>query len=125
MKRILSSIVAGVVMSTFISCAADSAPANACPPAAPLMDKTGWDLGTGEYRVRREGNTLTVSASGQNSTAGYQVQLAREPMKIFPPQFALQRKRPTGFAAQVITPFSVCTTFKSSTPIDFVIVRDS
>jgi hypothetical protein len=89
------------------------------------MDKTGWELGTAEFRARRQGNTVTVSATGQNSTAGYQVQLAREPMKIFPPQFALHRKRPGGFAAQVITPFNVCTTFKASTPVETVIIRDS
>ena len=125
MKRFISIIASAGVMSTLISCAADSTPTNSCPPAATLLDKTGWELGAGEYRVRRDGNNVIVSATGQSSTAGVQVQLAREPMKIFPPQFALHRKRPAGFAAQVITPFSVCTSFKANTPVDFVIVRDS
>lgn len=125
MKTILSAVLASVVVTTFVSCAADTAPTNACPPAATLMDKTGWELATGEFRAHRSGNTVTISAVGQNNTAGYQVQLAREPMKIFPPQFALHRKRPAGFAAQVITPFSVCTSFKANTPVEFVTVRDS
>jgi hypothetical protein len=125
MKRIVSSVVGISIMGALVSCAAESASTNNCPPAAPLMDTTGWDLGMAQYSARREGNTITVSANGQNSTAGYQVQLAREPMKNFPPQFALYRKRPAGMAAQVITPFSVCTTFKAGTPVDFVTVRDS
>jgi hypothetical protein len=89
------------------------------------MDTTGWELGMAQYSARREGNTITVNAAGQNSTAGYQILLAREPMKNFPPQFALYRKRPSGMAAQVITPFSVCTAFKAGTPVNFVTVRDS
>ena len=125
MKRLLSMMGCIAMMSALVSCAADAASTTNCPPAAPLMDQTGWEPGVAQYSARREGNTITVSARGQNSTAGYQVQLAREPMKNFPPQFALYRKRPAGITAQVITPFSVCTTFKAGTPVDFVTVRDS
>lgn len=127
MKQVLLSIAGIVVPSVLISCAADP-PAdknNNCPPATTLPDKTGWDPGTASYSAYRDGSTITVRATGQNPTAGYHIQLAQRPEKIFPPRFALYRKPPDGVAAQVISPFSVCVTFKASTPVDAVTVYDA
>jgi len=98
---------------------------NDCPPASTLPNKTGWELGAANYTARQEGETVTVTATGETPTAGFKVQLAREPMKIFPPKFAVYRKPPDGFAAQVITPFTVCIAFKSRQPVSAVSVRDS
>src|SRR5687767_1869534 len=69
---------------------------NDCPAASTLPNKTGWELGVANYVARQKGETVTVTATGENPTAGFKVQLAREPMKIFPPKFALYRKPPDG-----------------------------
>jgi hypothetical protein len=98
---------------------------NDCPPAATLPNKTGWELGAANYTAQQEGEIVTVTATGENSTAGFKVQFAREAVKSFPPRLALQRKPPDGIVAQVITPFTVCVTFKSRQPIPAVTVRDS
>lgn len=97
---------------------------NNCPEASTLQDKTGWELATGKYAARQDGETVTVTAAGENSTAGFQVQLARDPVKIFPPRFTLYRKPPEGFSAQVITRFAVCVAFKSRQPVSIVTVND-
>ncbi len=110
---------------SFSSCAADRPGTNACPPASTLADKTGWELGVATYRARQEGDNVTITATGQNRTGGFKVQLAREPMKIFPPKFALYQKRPEGMATQAITPFTVCVTFKATQNVGTVMVRDS
>lgn len=98
---------------------------NDCPPAATLPNKAGWELGAANYTARQKGETVTVTATGENPTAGFKIELAREAVKIFPPRLALYRKRPDGFAAQVITPFTVCIAFKSRQPVSAVTVRDS
>jgi hypothetical protein len=98
---------------------------NDCPPASTLPNKVGWELATASYTARQDGETVTVTATGENSTAAFKVQLAREPMKIFPPKLAFYRKPPDGFAAQVITPFTVCIAFQSRQPVSAVTVRDS
>ena len=117
-------LMGAFTMSALTSCAAER-PTNSCPPASTLVDKTNWELGAATYRARQEGDSVTVTATGQNRTGGFKVQLAREPMKIFPPKFALYQKRPEGMATQAITPFSVCVSFKASQSVGAVTVRDS
>jgi hypothetical protein len=125
MHRIIS-LAAGVLMvGPLHSYAADRSTAKACPPAATLVDKTGWEPGVATYLARQEGDIVTITATGQNRTGGFKVQLAREPMKIFPPKFALYHKRPEGMATQAITPFTVCVTFKATRNVGAVMVRDS
>jgi hypothetical protein len=98
---------------------------NACPALATLSNKAGWEAGAATYTARQEGDDVFVSATGANPTAAFKTQLAREPEKIFPPRLALYRKPPDGIAAQVITPFTVCATFKASRRVSAVTVRDS
>ena len=98
---------------------------NACPPVATLPDKAGWETAAATYTARQDGNAVIVTATGENPTAGFKVQLAREAVKIFPPKLALYRKPPGGIAAQVITPFTVCATFKAGQHVAAVTVRDS
>lgn len=124
-NRVISLTVGALILGSFSSCAADHPGTNACPPASTLIDKRGWELGAATYRARQEGDSVTISATGQNRTGGFQVQLAREPMKIFPPKLALYQKRPEGMAAQAITPFKVCAIFKATRSLDAVTVRDS
>jgi hypothetical protein len=113
------------VLFALSSIAADKGAAESCPPATVLTDKDGWQAGVATYTARQEKGVVTVTATGSNPTAAYQVQLAREPMKIFPPKFAFYRKPPGGIVAQVITPFSVCATFKADARVEVISVRDA
>jgi hypothetical protein len=96
-----------------------------CPPVGTLKESAGWELGAGSYHARREGEQIFVTATGQHPTAGYAVQLVRHPMKRFPPVFMLYHTTPEGNVAQVITPFSVCASFRAGQPVEAITVRDS
>jgi hypothetical protein len=125
MNHIISVTVGALIIGPFSSCAADRVVTNACPPASTLIEKTGWELGTATYRARQEGATVTITATGQNRTGGFKVQLAREPMKIFPPKFAFYQKPPEGMTTQAITPFTVCVSFKATQNLGAITIRDS
>ena len=98
---------------------------NDCPEALTLRARTGWELAGANYSAQQEGETVTVTATGDNPTAGFKVQFARDPVKIFPPRLVLYRRPPDGPAAQVITPFTVCVAFKSRQPVSTITVRDN
>ena len=120
------SLLAGLALISHLSaCAAERVVTNACPPANTLPGNGGWELVAASYSARQEGDLVTVTATGQNRTGGFKVQLAREPVKIFPPKFALYQKRPNGMATQAITPFTVCVSFKAAQKLDAISVRDS
>jgi len=125
LNRMLACVVAVVGTAAFTSCAADATRSNACPPAVTLLDPKGWEPGAATYRARQDGDAVTITATGENRTAGYRMQLAQQPMKIFPPKFVLYRQPPEGIAAQVITPFTVCVSFKANSRVDFISVRDN
>ena len=113
-----------LMVCALTACAAERQ-TNSCPPALTLGDKTDWEMGTAAYRARQEGGMVTITANGRNRSGGFKVQLAREPMKIFPPKFALYQKRPEGMATQAITPFTLCVSFKASQGVGAVMVRDN
>ena len=98
--------------------------ADDCPPISTIDSQTRWELGTGRYTARQQGGVVTVTAAGEHATAGYKTQLARDPAKSYPPKLILYRRAPEGPAAQVITPFTVCATFKASRPANAIVVRD-
>ena len=98
--------------------------ADDCPPVSTIENQARWELGTGRYTARQQDGIVTVTAAGQHSTAGYKTQLARDPAKSYPPKLILYRQPPDGPAAQVITPFTVCATFKASRPVNAIVVRD-
>jgi hypothetical protein len=104
-------------------CAADET--NRCPPVTTLNEPKGWQTGKASFRAERHGEEIRVTATGEVPTTGYQVRLVREPAKIFPPRFVIYVKRPEGMAAQVITPFTVCASFRSRQAVERITVRDS
>jgi len=77
------------------------------------------------YSAAQKSGEVTITARVENPTAGYEVKLVQSPLRIWPPQWMLARKRPEGAAAQVITPFEVSATFKSDDPVKSVIVGDA
>ena len=86
----------------------------------------GFELAPrGTYSATQKAGEVTLTATGDNPTAGYEVKLVQSPLRIWPPQWMLARKRPEGMAAQVITPFSVSASFKSDDPIKAIVVGDA
>ena len=59
-----------------------------------------------KYKAQQIGNMVLVVAYGAHPTAGYKTKLRRLPIEIYPPQFELLDLKPSGPAAQVITPFA-------------------
>lgn len=98
-------------------------PTDAAAPGAGLP--AGWEIApTGTFSAKQEGGQVTITAKGENPTAGHEMKLMQSMLRIWPPQYVLIRKRPTGMAAQVVTPFEVTASFKAAEPVKTVIVRD-
>ena len=86
----------------------------------------GFELSPrGNYSAKQEAGKVAITATGENPTPGYEVKLVQSPLRIWPPQWMLARKRPDGIAAQVVTPFSVTESFKSDDPVKAIIVTDA
>ena len=77
------------------------------------------------YSVTQKAGEVTIKATGESPTPGYEVKLVQSPLRIWPPQWYLARKRPEGTVLQVITPFEVTASFKSDDSIKSVRVSDA
>ena len=97
------------------------------PATRPILGiPAGWELvPKATYSATQKSGEVTIKATGENPTAGCQTKLYQSPLRIWPPQWMLARKRPDGVAAQVITPFDVSASFKSTDPVKSVKVRDA
>ena len=102
----------------------------AAQPAAAKPEKdqepgvpAGWKLGDGTLSARQVGDVVTVTASGNHSSGGWQARLDPLPQEIHPPIFVLGVKPPDGPSIQVITPFTVRAEFKSGSPVKSVTVN--
>jgi hypothetical protein len=95
-------------------------------PSRPIVGlQPGWELAPrGEYSAARKAGAVTIRATGESPTAGYEVKLVQSPLRIWPPQWMLARKPPDGIVAQVITPFDVAATFNADEPVRRVVVSD-
>jgi hypothetical protein len=100
----------------------DSAPSE--PKRVAGLEK-GWELvPSAQYTATQSAGQVTITATGENPTAGYETKLVQSMLRIWPPQYLLARKPPDGMVAQVITPFKVTASFKASDPIKQVTVTD-
>ena len=77
------------------------------------------------YTAVQQAGEVTVTASGESPTAGYEVKLFQSPLRIWPPQWMLGHRKPEGMVAQVITPFEVTASFKAREPVTRVIISDA
>ena len=75
------------------------------------------------YSAVQKNGMVVVRATGENPTAGWKNVLESTPGS--PPEFQFTQKKPEGIVAQVITPFSVEASAKTTTKIDFVFVSDA
>ena len=86
----------------------------------------GWELApTATYSATQSAGTVTITATGEHPTAGYEIKLVPSPLRIWPPQHLLAHKKPDGLVAQIITPFTITATFKSSDPIKEITITDA
>lgn len=74
--------------------------------------------------VQRE-DTVVITATGHHPTSGWEAEFEQLPIRIFPPQYRLNCKRPSGIVAQVITPFKAETSFRSNGKVENVVVHDA
>ena len=87
----------------------------------------GWQLAPGgaTYSARQASDQVTIKAAGESPSAGYEVKLFTSPLRIYPPQFILGRRPPSGASAQVITPFEATASFKAKDPVRALTVTDA
>jgi hypothetical protein len=83
------------------------------------------ELCVGSYHAQQIGQTVIVVATGAHATSGFQVFLEQSPIDVFPPEFTLWHKKPSGVVLQVITPFSVSAHFATSQPVGKITVHDA
>lgn len=77
------------------------------------------------YRAEQVPGAVIIHADGEHPTAGWLVYFEQLPIRIFPPQYEVVHVKPTGPVAEVITPFSIFTSFGASERIDEVVVHDA
>jgi hypothetical protein len=86
----------------------------------------GWELApSATYTARQSAGTVTIKATGQHNTGGYQMKLVESPLRIYPPQWMLAQKAPDGIVTQAITPFDVSASFKADEPVKSLRVSDA
>ena len=86
----------------------------------------GWELAPGAtYSARQRGGEVTIKATGQHNTGGYQTRLVQSPLRIWPPQWMMAQKPPDGIVTQAITPFEATASFKADEPIAAVRISDA
>jgi hypothetical protein len=83
------------------------------------------EAGNVKYTAAWQQGVVKLTASGSHPTAGYRVFFEQSMLMIYPPEFILKHQRPTGMAAQVITPFTVQTSFKSEEKPQAITVHDA
>jgi hypothetical protein len=87
----------------------------------------GWELAPGgsTYSASQTRGEVTIKAIGAHPTGGYETKLVMSPLRIYPPQWMLAVKKPSGPVTQVITPFEVAASFEAAEPIQSVHVSDA
>ncbi|HEV7299295.1 MAG TPA: hypothetical protein VGN72_08020 [Tepidisphaeraceae bacterium] len=93
--------------------------------SAQQAEAGGWELvPSANYTATQTPGEMTITARGEAPTGGYEVKLQPSKLKIYPPQYLLQWKKPDGPAFQAIWPFEVNATFKADEPVAAVAVTD-
>ncbi len=78
------------------------------------------ELSQAIYKANQVGGSVIIIAYGKHLKANYQVWLQDTPIAVFPPEYLLQHRPPSGPAAQVETEFVAWTSFPSTEPLDGV-----
>src|SRR5687767_4209386 len=63
----------------------------------------GWELApSATYAATQSGDVVTIRATGEHPSAGYETKLVQSMLRIWPPQWMLAVKKPDGAAATVM-----------------------
>ncbi len=88
-------------------------------------DTTNPELCQGAYSAIQFKGKVYIFGNGVHPTAGYRTYFEKAKIAIWPPQFSLMCVKPSGVAAQVLSPFSAQISFAAHEPVESVIVTDS
>jgi hypothetical protein len=83
------------------------------------------ELCVGSYLAQQFGKTVSLVATGAHPTSGFDSFLQQSPLDVFPPEFTLWHKVPTGIVLQVVTPFSVSAHFAAAESVNAITVHDA
>lgn len=109
----------------------DAAPAGSTTGSAATQPRVaglepGWELApSAKYTATQNEEEVTIKATGEHPSAGYEAKLVQSMLRIWPPQYLFAVKKPDGPAATVMTPFEVTASFKAKEPVASVSVRDA
>ena len=93
--------------------------------AGPSAGELCNEMGNVKYVARWGAGKVTLTAKGTHLTGGFEVEFRQKQIEIFPPQFHLVHKRPSGIVTQAITPFTVSTSFAAAAKPKVVTVEDA
>lgn len=82
-------------------------------------------LCSGRYYAEQIPGAVLIHAHGYHNTSGYKVFFEKSPLAIFPPQYTLWHIKPSGPVLEVITPFSVSTSFNAAERVASVVINDA
>ncbi len=77
------------------------------------------------YTAKWSKKKVTVTASGTNPTPGWENNLMRLPIEIYPPEFRFTQTAPTKMVPQHVTPFTTSIVTPAPTSVDYVFVTDA
>jgi hypothetical protein len=91
------------------------------------MSKTPTSLAlcAATYRAEQVPGMVLIFADGIHATSGYTVFFEQSPLDVFPPEYQLWHVKPSGIVLEVLTPFTVYTSFKTTGKIERVVVHDA
>ena len=91
----------------------------------PANDTANPELCQGDYSAIQFKGKVYIFGNGVHLTAGYRTYFEKAKIAIWPPQFSLMCVKPSGVAAQVLSPFSAQISFAADEPVESVNVTDS
>jgi flavin-binding protein dodecin len=77
------------------------------------------------YHAEQNRHDVIIHAEGENPGTGWTQRLVQRPERIWPPNFEVLHRAPTGPSLPVLTPFFIYTSFPAATRIDEVTVFDA
>lgn len=83
------------------------------------------ELCVGSYHAEQIGQTVILTATGVHPTSGYDIFFEQSPIDVFPPEYSLWHKNPSGVTLQVVTPYSESVHFISAVPVKRLVVHDA
>jgi hypothetical protein len=106
---------------------ADTSTKSDAVPARVVGLEEGWELAPGGavFTASQTPGDVIIKANGEHPSSNYEARLVQSPLRIWPPQYMLARKKTGDMGAMVMTPFEVTASFKADDPIREVVVTDA